>query len=318
MFGSWDGTGICATAGYGESARYQLAGARRLMLSDGVPASALTDGGHACCYYDSDEEQRAFLAQFIREGLASGRKVVCVADGGSTRRILRRQLRDPQGAAAAERGQLVVRGSEAAYVAGGFFDPDRMLAWWPEAASRALEEGYPGLRVTGDVTWLARGLPGVEHLTEYERALDDTLAGTAASALCQYDRRRLGDDLLAEASVCHRDLAGPSCTMSPEAFRVLGSASNGFRLVGELDLTVTSVLADALGTAVADGARRLSLDLTALRFMDAAGASALIGPAVEHQVTLELRNPQPMIRKVLSILGADRLPAVRLASGRVR
>lgn len=189
------------------------------MTTSDVPAAALADGGHACCFYDSDDEQRRSLTGFLREGLASGRKVMCIADGASTRRILAEYADEPLGRAAIARGQLAILQGDEAYVAGGFFDPERMLTNWEEETARAVADGYPGLRVTGDVTWYARDLPGVERLVEYEQELDATLEGTTAAALCLYDRRRLDDDLLREAADVHGANGHPP--VPPETFRAL-------------------------------------------------------------------------------------------------
>lgn len=287
------------------------------MATSGMPGNALTDGGHACCFYDTDEEHREYLVAFVRDAVAAGHKVVCVADAGSTRRILADHTRGGAGKAAVERGQLVVVGSEDAYLAGGFFDPDRMLDWWPQQMERAVADGYPGLRVTGDVTWYTRALPGAERLMEYEQAVGGVLADTAASALCQYDRRRLDDGILAEAVTHHRGGVMAEQPIQPQRFRVLGSARDGFRLVGELDLAGAPVLSEVLRTAVADGAEALSVDLENLQFLDAAGATALCASAGEHGVALELRRPSPTVNKVLSILEVHRLPTVRVrAAGR--
>jgi len=37
---------------------------------------------------------------------------------------------------------------------------------------KAVAQGYPALRMTGEMTWVLRGLPGSERLLEYEAKLN--------------------------------------------------------------------------------------------------------------------------------------------------
>lgn len=282
-------------------------------MTDAIaPAGTLRDGEHACCFFDNDEQQETLLGAFIEAGLRTGRKVICIADAASTRRIVGACAARPAGQAAVDRGQLEIASSDEMYIAGGFFDPDRLPRRWQHETARALEEGYPGLRVTGDVTWYTRELPGVERLVEYERALSGILAGTAAAALCQYDRRRLDDGLLAEALGSHGTVTGSRHPVADETFRALRTAPGTFELVGELDIAGCAALADALDWAVADGATHIRIDLSGLRFVDARGAATLCRPASDHGVTLELRGPQRMTRRILAILRMDEIPGVQL------
>lgn len=277
-----------------------------------VPAGSLNDGEHACCFYDSDEQQHELLADFIHTGIASGHRVVCVGDAASTRRILEECVTEPRAQAAIAGGQLEVTGSEQMYIAGGYFDPDRLPGRWQQETDRALDAGFAGVRVTGDVTWYTRELPGVGRLMEYEHALSEILAEMPASALCQYDRRRLDDDLLAEAEAAHGTLTGVRHPVAADTFRVLRVGPATYQLVGELDIAGTPALADALGGALADGTTRINIDLSGLSFLDAGGATALVQPAREHGVALDLRHPQRGAQTVLSLLELDQLPGVRV------
>lgn len=72
-----------------------------------------------------------------------------------------------------------------AYARDGAFDPPRMIALLEHETESALRDGFTALRVTGEMTWALRGLPGSEWLIEYEIALDRFFETHAALALCQ-------------------------------------------------------------------------------------------------------------------------------------
>ncbi|MFQ6079806.1 MAG: MEDS domain-containing protein, partial [Thermodesulfobacteriota bacterium] len=100
-------------------------------------------------------------------------------------------------------GQLVILTRDDAYMREGVFDPDGMIALLRGETERALAEGYPALRVTGEMTWALRGLPGSERLIEYEARLNEFFPGSKCLAICQYDRRRFDPAVLLDVLRTH-------------------------------------------------------------------------------------------------------------------
>jgi anti-anti-sigma factor len=82
---------------------------------------------------------------------------------------------------------------------------------------------------------------------------------------------------------------------------------------GEIDLTNADMLRDALLTALDAGARGLVVDMTATRFLDSAGVSALVRTsrrATATDTTLRLAVTAPSVLRVLDLVGLDRLISV--------
>jgi len=164
----------------------------------------LKPGDHLCCIYETEEEHRAVLTPFLRQGLERGEKVIYIADERIAEAVLdylRDDGLDPQ--PYLERGQLIILTRDDAYLRDGFFDPDGMIALLREETERALAEGYAALRVTGEMTWALRGLPGSGRLIDYEAKLNEFFPGSRCLAICQYDRRRFPPDVLLEVLRTH-------------------------------------------------------------------------------------------------------------------
>lgn len=85
-----------------------------------------------------------------------------------------------------ERGALIVRGQRETYLRKARFDSSAMLTFLAEAAREAREEGFVGLRATGEMTWAAGREPGREELLLYEELLNDFTAAHGIVGLCQY------------------------------------------------------------------------------------------------------------------------------------
>ena len=164
----------------------------------------LEPGDHLCCLYETEEEHRAVLTPFLRQGLERGEKAVYIVDARTAETILG-YLRD-EGLGVEPylaRGQLVILTRDDAYMRDGVFDPGRMIALLRAETDRALAEGYPALRVTGEMTWALRGLPGSERLIEYEARLNEFFPGSRCLAICQYDRRRFDPEVLLDVLRTH-------------------------------------------------------------------------------------------------------------------
>ena len=73
-------------------------------------------------------------------------------------------------------------------------------------------------------------------------------------------------------------------------------------LSGELDSSNAASLQERVESIPPQPTRRLIFDLTDLRFMDSAGIAVLISAAANAS-SVSLRNPSPIIRRVLEATG---------------
>jgi PAS domain S-box-containing protein len=137
------------------------------------------------------------VTPFLRTGLERGEKAIYIVDAHTAETILGYLHSDGLDVGPyLARGQFVVLTSDETYMREGAFDPAGMIALLRSETEQALAEGYPALRVTGEMTWALRGLTGSERLIEYEARLNEFFPGSQCLAICQYDRRRFAPDIL--------------------------------------------------------------------------------------------------------------------------
>ena len=90
--------------------------------------------------------------------------------------------------AAAERtGQLEVRPWENAYLRGGQFDQQAMLALIEEVLDDGKRQGFGLTRLWANMEWALEGLPGVHDIVEYETRLNYILPKHDDLVVCTYD-----------------------------------------------------------------------------------------------------------------------------------
>lgn len=165
---------------------------------------ALKPGEHLCCLYETEEQHRAVLSSFLSQGLELGEKVIYILDERTPEEILG-YLKDTGLGVEPflEQGQVRVLTCEEAYIRNGTFDPDSMIALLERETKQSLDEGWKALRVTGEMSWALREVPGSERLIEYEAKLNRFIPRSRCIALCQYDRRRFHPQVLLDVLRTH-------------------------------------------------------------------------------------------------------------------
>jgi len=133
-----------------------------------------------------------------------GEKVVYIVDARTAETVLG-YLRDAgvEVEPYLSSGQLAILSVDEAYVASGEFDSDGMIGMLTDETEKALAEGYGALRVTGEMSWALRGLPGSERLMEHEAKLNRFFPGSKCLAICQYDRRMFEPSVLLNVLSTH-------------------------------------------------------------------------------------------------------------------
>lgn len=164
----------------------------------------LKPGHHACYIFSTKHEHRAVVSAFILRGIELNQKVIYIADLPAFRSIadyVFSEGREIEKYLA--QGQLRLLTATAVYLQHDIFDPDKMIDFLHTGIDRALQEGYTALRITGEMKWVLKGLPGSDRLVEYESKLKTSLRGRKCVVLCQYDKRLFDTDLLNTVSELH-------------------------------------------------------------------------------------------------------------------
>jgi hypothetical protein len=161
-------------------------------------------GDHYCGIFRTDEDQRAITIDFVRQGIERNEKMMYLVNlqtAAQLRATLQAAGIDVD--ALLERKQLVILAAREAYLRGGEFVPDRMIALLGEETEAAIAAGYTAMRATGEMTWALSGEPGSERLVEYESTLNRFFPSSKCYAVCQYDRRRFDPEMLLDILHTH-------------------------------------------------------------------------------------------------------------------
>jgi hypothetical protein len=141
-----------------------------------IAGTALGHYRHVCAFFNTRDEEYRVTLPFIQEGIAQAEKAFHIVDPAEREDHLHR-LREVgvDVSAAQSRGQLQVLPWEEAYLRGGHFDQDAMLALIEHVLQSGLAEGYPRTRLVAHMEWALEDRPGVNDLLEYETRLNYVL-----------------------------------------------------------------------------------------------------------------------------------------------
>ena len=157
-------------------------------MEHGRPENLFAHAAHIGYLYRDEDECRRVLCTYVREGIAAGALVVCLADVTEDQiATARAKLGDAVDEAHAH--QLTIVPLAHSYHAERHFDPDTILARLHEYAVRADAEALDGARVAGEMRWASRGIVGAEGLIQYERRINEVIASRPMTVLCEYDMR---------------------------------------------------------------------------------------------------------------------------------
>ncbi len=138
-----------------------------------LAGAELKTSRHVCAFFHSPDELYRILLPFIKEGIEQGEKAFHIIDPKLRAEHLRRLREagvDADGAEAS--GQLEIRAWQEAYLRGGHFDQDAMLALIEEVLRSGPQQGFPLIRLMANMEWALEDRPGVDDLVEYETRLN--------------------------------------------------------------------------------------------------------------------------------------------------
>lgn len=143
-------------------------------------------GTHFCHFYETKQDLLDVLLQYFAAGLENNEFCIWVVSDPLGEEEARRAF----GEAIADAGRYLAAGRMEIvphtewYLKGGAFVAERVIDGWSRKLAEALANGFDGLRVNGNESWLTD--ENRKDFLQYEKKLDEKLAGQRMIVLCSY------------------------------------------------------------------------------------------------------------------------------------
>ena len=143
-------------------------------------------GTHLCQFYNTKQDLIDILVPYLKAGLEHNEFCIWVTAGTLNEKEAEEALRKvvPDFAQYLERGQIEIIPYTEWYLKKGVFNRQRTLNDWIDKLKQALDKGYDGMRVTGDMTWL--GEKDWKNFTDYEEEVNNVIGKYHMLAICTY------------------------------------------------------------------------------------------------------------------------------------
>lgn len=161
---------------------------RHTMTEMGFTEDKYPAGTHMCLIYTSEKERRRVIERFLQSGILGKEKVSYFADVMTPQEVCD-WLHDMEIDLPAD-DRFSVLSAENTYCPNGTFVPESMLNTLRGFYTQAITDNYPNARVSGEMSWALKGIPGSDRLMEYEALVNEVLVTHPVTAICQYDANR--------------------------------------------------------------------------------------------------------------------------------
>ncbi|MBC7698024.1 MAG: MEDS domain-containing protein [Bacteroidia bacterium] len=155
-------------------------------------------GSHFCHLYETREDLIDTLVPFFSTGLEENDKCLWVTSEPlkAVDAIAALKEKMPDLARYMKSGQIQIIDHDDWYVHSGKMDVDAVLQSWIDTEQQALAEGYSGLRITGNISFI-QSREDWCAFEQYESRVTEFFAGHRIIALCSYHlEKTTGQDIL--------------------------------------------------------------------------------------------------------------------------
>ncbi|MGM0410792.1 MAG: PAS domain S-box protein [Bacillota bacterium] len=158
----------------------------------------LKTGDHVVLIYEKENEYIKSIISFVKESLKRDEKCLYIDDKKQLKKIkkeLFNQINNLENYI--QKGQLLLLSKEETYAADNNFDSDQMIELIKEETNKALDEGYNGLSITGELNEVLNFENGKKEIIDYEWKLNHRVFNYfPVVALCRYDINKYDNDII--------------------------------------------------------------------------------------------------------------------------
>ncbi|MHC4528518.1 MAG: PAS domain S-box protein [Planctomycetota bacterium] len=143
-------------------------------------------GTHFCQFYQTKEDLIDILVPYFKAGLENNEFCMWVTSEPlqvkNAKTALKKAVKDLDEYLG--KGQIEILDYSQWYVKSGRFDSKKVLQGWVDKERKAIEDGFDGLRLTGNTFWLAR--KDWKDFAEYEASVNAVIGEHRMLAVCTY------------------------------------------------------------------------------------------------------------------------------------
>src|ERR1039457_3312867 len=143
-------------------------------------------GTHFCHFYETKEDLLDILIPYFKAGLENNEFCLWVTSEPISENEARNALTGaiPEAEQHLAAGDIEIIPHSQWYLKDGVFEPSLPINEWTEKLAQVLVQGYAGMRVSGNTSWLAS--KQWKRFLDYEKAINQAISNQRMIILCTY------------------------------------------------------------------------------------------------------------------------------------
>lgn len=155
----------------------------------------IVPGDHLVALYDNEDDVVDYITAYIHSALQRNERCIYITGDADTSLVIGKV--EELAGDVEQRGDLIVLNRNQAYSEHGKFIPDKMIALIKDLTETAISDGYSGMAITGEISWVLDYENGNELIIEYEWKLNEYIFDCyPVSALCRYNLNMFSDEMI--------------------------------------------------------------------------------------------------------------------------
>jgi C4-dicarboxylate-specific signal transduction histidine kinase len=149
-------------------------------------------GAHFCLFYETKQDLLDTLISYCKSGLEKEEYCLWIVAEPLTIEDAKDALKSavPHLDRYFADSRLEIVAARDWFLPSGVFDGKTLTASWYEKLASVSARGYPGMRITGDTTWLSK--KEWTHFCDYEDGLNEVIGNQRLAVLCTYPLEACG------------------------------------------------------------------------------------------------------------------------------
>ena len=149
-------------------------------------------GTHFCLFYQTKEDLIDILVPYFKAGLENNEYCMWITSEPLNEKEAEKAIRVamPNFDEYLLRNQIEIIPYTEWYIKNNEFDSDRVLNGWMDKCNSAHENGFNGLRLTGNTFWLEE--KDWNDFRDYEEEINNVIGNSQMVAICTYSLEKCG------------------------------------------------------------------------------------------------------------------------------
>jgi DNA repair protein RadC len=161
-------------------------------------------GTHLCQFYETKQDLLDILVPYFKAGLENNEFCMWITEESFNEEQAKQAMREamPDFGRCLEGGRIEIVPYTQWYLKDGVFSRRRVLNAWSDKLNQALHNGYDGMRVTGNLSWLRKR--DWRNFNKYEEEMNNVIGKNPMLAMCAYSLSKCGANEIIDVAENHR------------------------------------------------------------------------------------------------------------------